>query len=236
MYPGIIPKIVAPPQKKATMLLHFDGANGSQVFVDSSLNNLAVGFGGNVQIDTSTSVFGGSCCTFDGIGDYLYCDHPAALKLPGDFTCEGRMRCTAETTNSRPVFDIRGGTNNAGFFINLNPSEQLDIYIDANDGAGGVKRATSGTLTAGTWYHWAICRASGVIRCFLNGTQFGSNFSTSVAWDSTSLNIGTFVGERDTGGPDHKYKGNMDEIRISNNLARYIANFTPAGSAFDRYD
>ena len=235
MLPGIIPRITQPPVKKATLLLHFEGPNASQIFLDDSMNNLAITAAGNAQIDTSTFVFGSSCGTFDGIGDYIYTDDPSAFIGTGDFTIEGRVRCTNETTASRPVFDTRTVNGGLGIYLNINSSEALYLATNTTTGGNDHIRQVSSSLIAGTWYSWAVCRASGTWRCFLNGTAFGSSFSDTQVFPTQTVTIGAFIDTRDTTGPANKFKGNLDEFRISN-IARYTANYTPAGSAFSRYD
>jgi hypothetical protein len=53
------------------LLLHFNGANGSATFTNSSSNARTVTPSGNAQISTAQSVFGGSSLLLDGSGDYL---------------------------------------------------------------------------------------------------------------------------------------------------------------------
>jgi len=235
MLPGLIPTIAPVPPIKASLLLHMDGANASQVFVDSSLNNLAINVAGNAQIDTSTFVFGGAAGTFDGTGDYIYSDDPKAFLFPGDFTIEGRVRCTNETTAGRPIFDTRAVSGGKGFYLVLNASESLVLSTSTTAGGNDVQRQVSSALTAGTWYGFAVCRASGTSRCFLDGTVFGSSFSDSEVFAASAMTIGAFINTRDTSGPNNKFKGNLDEFRVSPKLARYTGNYTLAGSAFTRY-
>ncbi|TPL00244.1 MULTISPECIES: LamG-like jellyroll fold domain-containing protein [unclassified Mesorhizobium] len=235
MYPGIIPRITQQPVKKATLLLHFEGANSSQVFIDDSLNNLTIAAAGNAQIDTSTFVFGASCGTFDGTGDYLYTDDPRAFVGTGDFTIEGRVCCTNEASAGRPLFDTRAVTGGLGMYLSLNSSESLVLSTSTTAAGNDKVRQASSSLTVGTWYSWAVCRVSGTWRCFLNGATFGSSFSDTQVFPTQAVTIGAFIDTRDSSGPNNKFKGNLDEFRISN-IARYTANYTPAGSAFSRYD
>ena len=56
---------------QTSLLMHFNGTNGSTTMTDNSKNNFAVTAVGNAQLSTAQSKFGGSSLLLDGTGDYL---------------------------------------------------------------------------------------------------------------------------------------------------------------------
>ena len=56
---------------QVSLLLHGNGTSGSQVIVDSSLNNFTVGIGGNAQLSNTQAKFG-SCYLCTEKRKYIY--------------------------------------------------------------------------------------------------------------------------------------------------------------------
>jgi BspA type Leucine rich repeat region (6 copies)/Concanavalin A-like lectin/glucanases superfamily/Hint domain len=100
-------------------------------------------------------------------------------------------------------------------------STNVSFYHDNADFTGYV--VTSGiTSITNTWVHLALCRASGIIRLFIDGVQSGSDIADTSNYSdtTTALTIGAQPNELD----NTRFEGYMTGIRISNN-ARYTANF-----------
>ena len=79
---------------------------------------------------------------------------------------------------------------------------------------------SSGTnLTANTWQNVVLCRASGTVRIFLDGTQVGSTSSAQNLSSTASM----FVGQDGTRtSPALQYNGYMQDVRITKGYARYV--------------
>jgi len=115
------------------------------------------------------------------------------------------------------------GVQGANPTVYLN-GNKLSYY--ANAGATTIGGTTN--VTANTWSHVAACRASGVTRIFLNGTQEGSvtdsttySNTTNRPWvgvDSSAPNLNPFIGY-------------VDEIRVTK-AARYSTSFTAPTQPF----
>ena len=56
---------------QVTLLLHYNGTNGSTVFPDSSSLAHPMTPVGNTQVDTAVQKYGGASGLFDGTGDYI---------------------------------------------------------------------------------------------------------------------------------------------------------------------
>ena len=90
---------------QTSLLMHFNGTNGSTTMTDNSKNNLTVTSVNGAAISTAQSKFGGSSVLFDGTNDYLTTNTNANLALESaNFTIEGWFYFIDGTANSlRPV-------------------------------------------------------------------------------------------------------------------------------------
>lgn len=199
-----------------SLLLHMDGSNASTTFLDSSLNTLAVTAVGNAQISTAQSKFGGASGLFDGSGDY--CTATLSALGTNDFTIEAWVR-PSSFANYRMIYDTRTSDGDtSGFVWGINSSGNLFIYL-------GSFVLTTGTLTTNTWAHVALSRSGGTWRIFVNGVLQSGTYSNSGSLTRTATRIGmdwnTLYG----------FDGYIDDLRITNGVARYTSNFTPPVSA-----
>lgn len=204
----------------SVLLLHGDGADGSTTIIDSSASAHTMTAGGNAQIDTAQSKFGGASILFDGTGDYITGDGSADFTFgTGDFTIDMWVR-----PNSVSGFP---------YIIALGNSANLVIYISGSKfvfhAVGGDRIIATTTLSTATWYHVAVTRSAGNSRLFVNGTQEGSTFSDSHDYDNTSNRPVIGINPNLSTLP---FDGWIDELRILKGLAAWTANFTPATSAY----
>ena len=212
-----------PYYSAVSLLLHFNGANGSTTFTDSSSNNLTVTATGNAQISTAQSKFGGAAGYFDGNGDYLtVASNPVFNFGTGDFTIEGWVYLSSVSGD----WFIVSSSGSGGMFFGY--SSSVSPY------GWGVGRTgvawdyiTASTATTNTWYHVAVCRSGTSLRIFVNGTQVGTTNTNSQSYNlsATSLTIASQ-------GATYYLNGYIDELRVTKGTARYTANFTVPSAAF----
>jgi hypothetical protein len=180
---------------------------------------------GNAQISTTQSKFGGSSMYFDGTGDYLKAPGSQLYAYgTGDYTIEMWVRFGSVST-SVLVGNISGsGYGDWAFFYN-STSTVLRFIMNNN---AVLLSSSSWTPSANTWYHVAICRASGTYRFFVDGTVTGSGSdTTNIAWTTANSIL---VGSANDG--TLQLNGYIDDLRITKGYARYTANFTVPSSAF----
>lgn len=206
------------------LLLHFDGADASTTFTDSSSFARTVGVGGNAQIDTSQSMFGGSSGQFDGTGDYIFIDGETALAFgTGDFTIEFFVRLNA-TGAVYGLYDARPNATGNNPILYFDADNTVKFFAFA-----AVRITSAATLSANTWYHIAVSRVSGTTRLFIDGAQSGSSYTDS-------NNYGNDAGNRPIIGADSlgnvSLNGRLDEYRVTVGVGRYSANFTAPTTAF----
>ena len=201
----------------------------------SSRSGKQVGVYGNAKISTSQYKFGGSSGLFDGDGDYLQIVSDTDFGFStDDFTLECFIRIDPDyvplSTVYQSIIDLRNGTT-----TDISPSIALrreynfmTITVTSNivyrlNSVDVILGSTN--LSTGVWHHVALSRNSGTTRLFLNGTLQGTYLDSNDYGTAKPVRISA-----NPAGADF-YRGNIDEIRISDN-ARYISTFTPTVAAF----
>lgn len=210
-------------------LLHFDGANNSTTFTDQTgktwtRNNSPI-------ISTSQSVFGGASGRFNGGGSLEYIKTPSAtdwLFGSGDFTLEGRTYFSSISGN-RGFFAKEDSSGYSPWLL-YRAAADFRFYATSTTGSFDISNAKSfGTVSALTWYAWAVTRSGSNWNMYLNGTRV-QTFTSSASVMSTSdqVKIGGYF---DSGGTS--FDGFIDEVRVTKGVARYTgASYTLAGAAF----
>lgn len=176
---------------------------------------------GTPTISAGSFKFGGASLSKD-INDYLTIPTSTDFAFgTGDFTVE--MWVDRSRTNVRErLLEFRTSE-----VATLTPMLEIDssnriVYLTA-----GTVRIQGGTLTSSSgWHHVAVSRVSGVTRLFLDGVQIGSNYADTSNYSQHPCYIGRSVGGL------FGYNGYIDELRVSKNIGRYSANFTPSTTAF----
>ena len=175
---------------------------------------------GNAQLSTAQQKFGASSIAFDGSGDYIRSPTTVPAFENSDFTVEMWVRPNSSSSASY-IFDHRqsGG-------VSLRTSS-TSLWV----GVGGyiAINISSAFPTPQVWYHIAITRSGNNTKCFINGVQKGSTYTTAYTASAASLYLGAPYTAIST-----FFNGYIDEFRVSN-VARYATTFTPPTSAFD-YD
>lgn len=215
-----------------SLLLHMDGANGSTTFTDSSPNALTVTPYGSAAISTSNAMAGfGQVGQFDGTTAYLLVANSSKFDFgTGDFTVELWARFTTSTPGVNYALIGKGTSvfnSNAGWFFTRHSTNKLRfVFTDDGSSSFRICDSTSSFLpTVNTWYHLAAVRSLGIVTLYINGVASGSASLPQSVYASTR-NLG--VAGDSVGGI--LFPGQLDEIRITNGVARYTANFTvPSG-------
>lgn len=210
-----------PNFSNVTTLLHFN-AN----FSDYSNNGIPVWTNGGVTLSSAQSKFGGYSALFNGTNGYLTLPQNTAFEFgTNDFTVECWVYSLSSTqagtcfisdnysgygnpiTTALGLFDFSTGGGNTLAFG----------YYNGTGGWYGVVSST--TLPTNTWTHIAGVRTGGVATLFKDGVAIG--------W---STNFGPYIGQPDflhigrrwdTYSSTSYWNGYIDEVRITNGIARY---------------
>lgn len=223
-------KSVWPPDPhfaNVVALLHMDGADGSNAFVDEK-GHAFTAFG-DAQIDTAQSKFGGASALFDGAGDYL--SSPDSVDWDfgtADFTIEFFIRFNAFPASSAHTVVGNYGSSTVGWLIqfrNDSPGARLAFGSSGDTPIGEFAWSPS----TATWYHVAVARASGTVRAFVDGSQIGSDVTNveDISGSTAPLMVG-----RINAVAGQYINGWLDDLRITKGIARYTAGFSPPAKAF----
>lgn len=196
-----------------TMLLKASGSSA----VDATGRHTS--FAGSYTTSTSTKKYNAASLSFSST--YLTVgDGASDFAFNSDFTVEMWIYPTS-VSGARMIYDGRPLSTNGAqpiFFL----SDGTMVYQDNSGNFTG-----SGTVSANQWSHVAMCRSGTTIRLFLNGVLQGSA--------TKSTNITNTTGRPMIGGDGASNSGNwagfMDEIRVTQGVARYTAAFTPPTAA-----
>ena len=210
------------------LLLHADGTNGSTSFADSSATPKTVTANGNAQVSTAQSKFGGASASFDGTGDYLSVPSSTDFNFgTGDFTIDWWEYRTTNSSGSVAIARDSSSSYQA-FALGYASGTAEKIYMSSGIGAWDISNGKSlGTASLNQWSHLAVVRSGNNFYAFKDGTQTDTwTSSLSLATSSNALSIGRYNNT-------HDFQGYIDELRISEGIARWTSNFTPPASAYD---
>lgn len=207
--------------------LHWDGANGGTVFSDERPHTWTRN-GSGVVTDTSQTVFGtASLFLPSGNGNYIASDTHVDFGFhTHEYTIEFWVRFSTLPASNKILVDFR--TAGTQTFPTIYSASDHSLRYFWN-GADRIQSAAS-VLTTNTWYHIALSRVGTNTRLFLNGTQVGSTFVDSNAYERfTRVILGA---DGSNPGSSSTWAGWIDELRISKGKGRYNGNFTVPTAAF----
>jgi len=206
------------------LLLHFDGGDTGDDFVDAT-DNHSVNVKGDTEISKEEKVFCKSA-HFDGSGDYLEISDSSDWDFGADdFTIDFWVRFdTMPSGTAYSVFEQFQDTNN---FIRLNFWEsgskygfQFQEYLNGGATNFAVGPNYSTDWSADTWYHIALVRSGDDWSIYKNGILDSSTTDNqSISNLAGDLNIGYDNG--------YYMKGYIDELRVSKGVARWTDDFDP---------
>ena len=206
---------------QTSLLMHFNGTNGSTTMTDNSKNNTTVTSVNGTAITTAESKFGGSSVLFDGTNDYLSIVNNSALNLSGgSYTIECWIRPTGNYANYNVIIVKRvgAGASSAWQFYLRITTGVLSFY-------NGTVCESSVTPTANVWSHVAAVYNGSTINLYLNGVSV-----LSTAAGNTDYDTPIYIGTLPTNG--EYFIGYIDELRVTKGIARYTGNFTPSTTQF----
>lgn len=220
-----------PYANNVSLLLHGDGANGSQVFIDSSSYGHSVVATGNCVISNTNPKFGTGCILSQGAwADHLQVQNGPEFDLAaGNFTLEGWMLVTGIGYSGGSLINRwgTGPSTNPDWIVYISQSRNLGFYVNGS----AVIPETSSTYMPddGKYHHVAVTRQGSTVRLFLDGVIIATATFTGTIQNSVSQPIRTHIWNDFT---NSRLDGRLDEIRVTKGVARYVANFTPATAPF----
>lgn len=216
------------PQWPSVVLLsHMDGDNAGTLFRDTSTGKTITAVG-NAQTSTAQSKFGGKSLLLDGSGDWLTSTDADYNLANNDFTIEFWAYFVAGGHGSAYSRLIQIGPNSTAgglYIITDNLTNPTAIFVQAYNGTGYVNLTNPGaTLSNAAWHHIAYTRKGAVNTLWVDGVQYAT-LDVSATFNRTEL----YIGGSDAA---EAFNGHIDEVRITNGVARYTGAFTPSTTAF----
>ncbi len=220
-----------PGGNDGSLLLHFDGTNGSTTFLDTSgVGNIMTVYNAAVTVSTAAPEFGTGCGDFvASAGGYLHTPltpgGPLDLGAGGDWTIEMWLKFGTQAAAGGVAHVVEIG----GF---AQEPHNYTLYIVNGVGGAISFSAPGGTTsstayTANTWFALAVVNHGNTVQMYINGSAVGTPFTLSPSSNGGG-NV-TIGGQYGTS--NDPFNGFVDELRISQ-VARYTSNYTPATSPF----
>lgn len=204
------------------MLAHFDGTNGSNVYINSCSRGAGITTTTPGKLSTSGMLFGSACLALTGGGIFPSSTSSDYTMGSGDFTME--VACyTGSPSQTAMLLDLRT------IGVSVCPA----LYITGGTFryyVNGVDVITGGSVATSTWQRLSVSKVSGTTRLFLDGTQSGSNYTDSNTYAGTTLAFGG-----DSFNSLNSLTGNLDEGRLTKGVGRYSSNYTVDAAAFPNF-
>lgn len=221
------------------LLLHCDGAANGTSFPDSSLTPKTVTRNSDATTYTLLRKFltGAQPASgyFTGSGTYptgnLTVPNDSDFDFTGDFTIDFWLRLpdgAATDKNQKIVGCSLYSSGWAGWHI-----KKDNASLRLNWEGSGFNTQFSSDVPIETWTHVAVVRSGTTTKGYLNGVE---KFSLSQSGTVTSGSYDFAVGASHNDANWEYPKMNIDEIRISNGIARWTSAFTPPAAPYKGQD
>jgi Concanavalin A-like lectin/glucanases superfamily len=223
------------PAVAVSLLLHFDGANGSTTFVDSSIYDNIITPHGIAEITTSTPKFGTGSLADPTVGGTQFggantVSTPVVAGGPldlstGDFTIECWVYPVLADVEYTPVINASDNSATGGYGI-IAGSFNVPVFI-----FGTHSMTTSLSPALNTWSSLAAVRKGNTFDLFVNGVASGN--ATTQAGGIGLGPSGLLYISGDPTITARGFQGQTDEVRITKQ-ALYTpgVNYTPAAAPF----
>lgn len=212
---------------KVELLLHFEGANDSQIYIDSSTKSRPISTYGGVSIRTDKFKQGTSSSRFNGNG-HLY---PTLFNQMNELTPRNGLDYTIESWVYISSNDwvgsemaIAGQMANANGFniIELTVNPQGQCQFGVYDGSPKRSVTPVDSFKFNQWNHLAGVKYGNEVFSFINGKK-GTVVPIGTLWD---VNDRFAIGRMGAWAGSQYFTGWMDELRITY-AARWVDDFIP---------
>ena len=209
------------------VLYHFDGADGSTTFTDSSGNGINATANGHARLDTGSKKIGtASYEAPTSANSFIRTAGSTSLKSTGDFTVESWVNSTYATHSA--YLDFRNPNDGLYMDWHYQGNAGRMMFCFGDDVAASTRLFNCTDLEDGNWHHIALVRDSSDSWYFYyDGVSISPitggmthDLSKEINPDGSGIYISTNPATTGT------WYGHKDEFRFSNNV-RY-----PSGTSF----
>lgn len=223
----------------ATLLMHFDSPQGVAVISDDYGHTPILG--ARAAISYSQKKFGVGSLPgttqygYAGASETVWFADSPDLRLTKDFTLECWAYFISLTDCCLFGKGITGNSAaQAWFEIN---SGAIAIRPDGATTPTTVATAAQSGITTGVWTHIALTKQGSTWTAWVNGRAVGTMTSTATFGNQAgALSVNGLNYSPSTGStlPAQSINGYIDEVRVTNGLARYTQTFQPPQAAFKK--
>jgi hypothetical protein len=207
----------APLNPLLSTALLLSGTNSS--VYDSTMQNDFVNIGG-VSVNSNVKQYGTNSYYFNGSSGYLLSPATPQLTLgTGNFTLEYWLYLNS--TSQQGIFGTRPQSTNGIYPVMYFLSGTLRYNVNSTD-------VISASISSSTWYHIAVSRSGSSTKMFINGTQAGSTYTDNNNYLCSRL----VIGADDYVLGNTPLNGYIQDLRVTNGVARYTSNFTVPSTTF----
>lgn len=222
-----------PYWSQVQLLLHFDGANGSTTFTDSSASPKSAAASGSAIISTAQSRFGGSSLQ-PRVASAGHCSvaHAAAFDVATGDWCIEFFSYAQDMSANAILFNKASGTASGYPFQGLLTSAGAITFRSFNASSVQVFSTTTanGVVSLKTWHHLAFCRVGTDFYVFVDGVMRASTtYAGTLPSNTETLSIGAYSNS------SYPFIGHIDELRFTVGNGRYPAAFSPPTAPFPNY-
>jgi len=213
-----------PPEPSSAMLMHFNGS------FDDAYGTAVANINGTTL--SSSSKFGTGTASFNGTNQGLMFSNQMFDFGAGDYTVEAWVRPRTGGGGHQSIV-----SNSWGWQLYW-VSGKLSFYVSSSPTGPGYYSGMpldtpAGSVPAGAWSHFAVVKYGSTLSIYVNGNKAATMPFTAVQVAPVyPASLGTIYTSPTA--TSYFYGGEIDEFRVTKNLARYTDNFTPAAQEFAR--
>ena len=225
------------PLSSSGSSLHIKGTDAS-IVDKSQVNNLKL-IGGPTGSTTQVKFASTKSMYFDGTDDYLRVGSNkdilnSLINNDNLMTIESWVYPTisriGEITYTSPSILSIGNT-----YLSIG-LESLTPFFYWWTGSGN-KISSSNAVTLNAWSHIAVVldanSGTNNIKIYINGTLDGQGTFSGISWASAAAGDQVKIGSGNTPTASSYFQGYIQDLRVTNGLARYTANFTPPTASLE---
>jgi hypothetical protein len=199
-----------------TLLLNYTNAG----IYDARANSVLIS-AGSAQASTTQAKWSPTSLKLSGGTDALTMPSSSNFNFgSGDFTIEAWIYISSYVSSSAVISKGAFGP----FLIFIGSSSEIAFYSSTNGSSWAVADLRFATAPAtNTWHYIAVTRSGTTVRTFFNGTLANSTTLTgAVVSNATDISVGRY---------SSSFNGYIQDLRLTNGVARYTATFTPPTAA-----
>jgi len=201
---------------------------------DAGSGNRLTKAGNATSSNTQRQFTSSSAIYFDGTGDYLS-GNDMGLGGAGAFTVEAWVYPTVYNTYANDIYSHGANLSVGADFLAFGLKSDGNVQMFKGSGSPTLLSTSAPCATLNQWYHVAFVRESNNnTSAYVNGVLVAG--PTSISGNLTSAPSGrAFIGTQSysAGASDRSFEGYIQDVRITNGLARYTSNFTPPTAEFE---